>query len=254
MKTKRCCAIFGLLVGCSTDEAPDSEEPPDASCAAFESPVPTESRSQFEAPPTDLRNYRYCEVLPAFAHGDRICVEVYNTLGFNDCPEQDWAALEADALVSELGAENVFLNGPRHWVINGAVGDADPTRAKIARFGTLQMSRPGLLELASLADLPSTDERYRETEVARSNTWFYTAGNEVYELTSESGEVYIMQSYSRILDPDLSIEDLPNLATRLTLPDGWTFSSRILEADYELVSDGVAFVIQDDLANTYQRR
>ena len=63
-----------------------------------------------------------------------------------------------------------------------------------------------------------------------------------------------MQSYSRIVDPELSIDELAELGSRLMMPEGWTFSSRNLDADYELVADGQAVVIQDDLANTYQRR
>ena len=62
-----------------------------------------------------------------------------------------------------------------------------------------------------------------------------------------------MQSYSRIIDADLEIEGLSNLGERLEPPEGWTFSTRILEEDYYLVSDGEAVVIHDNLANTYQR-
>ena len=62
-----------------------------------------------------------------------------------------------------------------------------------------------------------------------------------------------MQSHSRIIDADLEIESLSSLGERLELPEGWTFSTRVLDEDYYLVSDGKAFVIQDDLANTYQR-
>ena len=101
--------------------------------------------------------------------------------------------------------------------------------------------------------MPSTGVKYIEHEVARSNTWIYLTGNEVYELTSKEGETYIMQSYSRIIDADLDIEDLSNIGDRLALPEIWTFYTRILEEDYYLDSDGKAFVIQDDLANTYQR-
>lgn len=265
--------IFGFMTvmmgvtGCSTEETHDenhdthetheTEVNDDVdevfSCADFESPVPSETREQMDIPPTDLRNYRYCEVLPAFSYGDRICVEVYNTISFSDCPQEDWAELNAETLQEELDAIHVFLNGPRHWVINGAEGNADPTSAKISSFGNLQMSRPGLLDLENLNEMPSTGVQYVEHEVNRSNTWIYFAGNEVYELTSEEGERYIMQSYSRIIDADLEIEGLSSLGERLELPEGWTFSTRILDEDYYLVSDGKAFVIQDDLANTYQR-
>ena len=101
--------------------------------------------------------------------------------------------------------------------------------------------------------MPSTGVKYIEHEVPRCNTWIYLTVNEVYELTSEEGERYIMQSYSRIIDADLEIESLSSLGERLELPEGWTFSTRVLDEDYYLVSDGKAFVIQDDLANTYQR-
>ena len=63
-----------------------------------------------------------------------------------------------------------------------------------------------------------------------------------------------MQSYSRIIDPELSIDKLASLGSRLTMPEGWTFSTWVLEAECELVSEGTAFVIQEDLSNTYQRR
>ena len=75
----------------------------------------------------------------------------------------------------------------------------------------------------------------------------------MYELTSDSGEAYIMQSYSRILDPDQSIDDLAALGSRLSLPLGWTFSSRVLDAELEVVAEGEAVVVVDDLSNTYQR-
>ena len=144
--------------GTGNDAQVDDEEE-GFSCADFVSPVPGESRSQIEIPPPDLRNYRYCEVVPAFAYGDGFCVEVYNTLSFNDCPEADWSALDEDTLRADLGAAAVFLNGPRHWVINGASGNSDPMSLKIASFGNLQMARPGLLELESLTELPSTSVR-----------------------------------------------------------------------------------------------
>ena len=227
---------------------------PAVSCADFESPIPAEGRSQLEAPPSDLRDYRYCEVLPAFVHGDVLCVEVYNTLSFNDCPEEEWAALDADDLQAGLGAQDVYLNGPRHWVINGAEGGSGSAGLKIASFGGLQMARPGLLELEDLSGMPENQGAYTEIRVERSNTWFYSEGNEVYELSAPSGEVYIMQSYSRMVDTDLTIDELADLGSRLSLPEGWTFSSRVLDEDYALVADGEAFVVRDDLVNTYQRR
>ena len=41
---------------------------------------------------------------------------------------------------------------------------------------------------------------------------------------------------------------------RLALPPGWSFRSRVVEHDLEVTAvDGVAYVVQDELGNTYQR-
>ena len=56
------------------------------------------------------------------------------------------------------------------------------------------------------------------------------------------------------MDPKLTADDLPKLGARLKLPKGWSFRTRTLEADYALKADGVAYVINDSLYNSYQRR
>ncbi len=63
-----------------------------------------------------------------------------------------------------------------------------------------------------------------------------------------------MQSYAQIVDPHLTEADLSTLATRLKLPVNWQYRVRILDADYVVRAvNGIAYVIHDDLENTYQR-
>ena len=62
-----------------------------------------------------------------------------------------------------------------------------------------------------------------------------------------------MQSYAQIVDPDLTIEDLSTLGDRLSPPEGWTYGIRTLEEDFLLDSAGLAYVINDDYDNSYQR-
>jgi len=63
-----------------------------------------------------------------------------------------------------------------------------------------------------------------------------------------------MQSYSQIVNPTLSIKDLSTLEQQLKMPAGWSYKSRVLERDLSLVANGIAYVLQDNLANSYQRR
>src|SRR5215204_5362325 len=43
--------------------------------------------------PSDLRDVRYCEVIPSVTEGDTTTTHVYNTLGLNDCPPELWNSL-----------------------------------------------------------------------------------------------------------------------------------------------------------------
>ena len=61
-----------------------------------------------------------------------------------------------------------------------------------------------------------------------------------------------MQTYSQVVDPNLTLDDLPGLASRLKLPDGWRYETRTLTEP--LVVDTTtrdANVLQDDLTNSY---
>lgn len=220
------------------------------SCANFDSPIQNEARTQLLIPPSDLRNFRYGEVLPTFDCGSGLVTEVYVTMSFNDCPEDQWYELNADDLKSQLGAVDIYLNGPRHWLVNESQvnGNSGSSGAgKITSFGTLQMQMQA--QISGTID----EETYAENPVERFTTYIYKAGNEVYKLIDPQGKEYIMQSYSRKINPDLTIDDLVTLGASLNLPAGWTFQAEVLTTDLELVVDGLAYVIQDELENSYQK-
>ena len=61
----------------------------------------------------------------------------------------------------------------------------------------------------------------------RTTTYTYNAGSEVYKLINPQGEEYIMQSYSRLIDQDQSIDDLATLSDRLNLPAGRSFRAEV---------------------------
>ena len=61
-----------------------------------------------------------------------------------------------------------------------------------------------------------------------------------------------MQSYSQQIDATLRMEDLPRLGSKLALPSGWTYRTRLLELELDLDAGGLATILQDNLENTYQ--
>ena len=152
------------------------------------------------------------------------------------------------AIRTETGADWVFMNGPRIWLVSFASGsEVSPERMT---FGGLETRFLATLELdASTGIAP-----YTEQAVQRTTTFTFASGDEIYELTSPGGTVYVMQAMAQFVDESLTLDDLPTLGSRLELPEGWSYQARTLADDLVLVADGEATVLQDELSNTYQRR
>ena len=203
--------------------------------------------------PAELRNVRYCEVIPVTREGRTLTSWVYNTLGLNDCPAAEWDALTEEEVNEEYGSIAAKLNGPRYWVLDKLVGSGSTASGERFTFGGIEMELRAKLE-TKLREGTVGEQVYVPNEVQRQTVYTYLAGKPVYELTSPEGDVYIMQSYAQIKDKNLTLDDLASLGSRLSLPEGWTYSTRTLDEDYELVTSGLAYVINDDFYNSYQRR
>ena len=214
--------------------------------------IPAVTPSQVMPIPDDLRNTRYCEILPVFWQGLSFKVEVYNTIGSSDCPQELWEQIDLKAFRKDSGALLVQRNGPRYWVINGVTGSGETAAGKIANIDGMEMKLVAEIDL-EVWDVTILNSYFKETPVARENSWLFFAENRVYELTSPEGDVYRMQSYSQMIDPTLSLEDLETLGDRLDLPEGWSYSTRVLETDTEMAANGVAYMIKDEFFNAYMK-
>jgi hypothetical protein len=199
-----------------------------------------------------LHGARYGEMLLVKGRLNRIEATVYNTLGLNECPDDLWRALDAEAIKTAHRARAAVLNGPRYFLMD-SIAIADPG-TEIVTFGGLQMRPLATVRLPLSALRGGIGRRpYAERAIRRTTTYVYDQGREVYELVAPDGTTYVMQSYSLAVDPTLTEADLPALGARLRLPDGWRYRVRRLAEEWSLHVDGEARVVQDDLDNTYQR-
>jgi hypothetical protein len=205
---------------------------------------------------SNLRNKRYCEVL----YGDRsfltLVVKVFSTQGLNDCPQDAWKLITNKTISEKYKASFVRLNGPRYWMLDGVRATGNTVNHKRESFGGIEMNLRATIEVGLFKQLQLLwgDPSYQATIVHRNTTWIYKAGSPVYELISPSGEQYVMQSYAQIVNPKLSMADLPMLEKQLQLPKGWSYRTRLLTEDLNLVANGTAYVLQDNLMNSYQRQ
>ena len=250
-------ALFVSIVvtACGSDDAPDAGDAVDTSSSPGSTASPTSTSTSLPPPPPEgptLHGVRYCEFLTIEdADAEPVVAEVWNTLTLNDCPADAWAAIDLDEVATETAAQVAIANGPRYWVLDGI----QPGELS----GSLEVRELSGIEMRSIAFVEAPpggadDNEYTEISVDRETTFTFLAGREVYELTGPDGSMYVMQSYSQQMAPDLTLADLPQLGDRLALPDSWTFTSRVLTEDLTVEdTDGVATVVQDELANTYQR-
>ncbi len=198
---------------------------------------------------TDLRNQRYCEVLlGAGTIFKGVTFDVYNTIGLNFCPQEEWVKLNEKQIKKKWNTDFAKLNGPRFWTMDSMKSSLlDPT---IVKFNELEMRKAGVVELG-FKDIFGKRKSYQERKVRRNSVWIFDAKKLVYELISPSGKTYIMQSFSTEVR-NLRIQDLENLKPELILPKGWNYRARLLTEDLRVpIPFGLATVIQDNFYNSY---
>lgn len=199
--------------------------------------------------PFGSRGDRYCEILLVNMNGLDLEAKVWGTQGVSYCPAASWEALDADAIKTETGALLVVMNGPRYWMPSSTAGSL--SLAERRTFGDLEMNFLATVEISPGMNESSS---YTENTVQRTTIYTFNSGVEIYELTAPGGGVYVMQSMSQMVDPNLTLGDLPALGSRLEMPAGWSYSARTLTSDLVMDAAGTATVVQDNLKNSYQKR
>ena len=194
----------------------------------------------------DLSGKRYGEVLLVTPGEAGPQATVYNSFPLNDCPAELWSALDPHAIATEHGAAAALLNGPRYWLMNSIEKEAQGPQVT-KTFGGIEMIQQATVLLSSMNPAP-----YIPNKVNRHTVFVFNAGQEIYELIDPKGQHWVMQTWSQVTDPNLSRADLPGLASRLDLPAGWTYQSRVLTSELRVdTRSRAAQVLQDNLTNSY---
>ncbi len=165
----------------------------------------------------------------------------FNSLGntleaSNEVMDERFRSLSAETLIKEFGSDGVFFNGPRRFVANSFTGLAfDGGKKRV--INTIPLFLYGTFEVPSFNDFVSGPPvAYKVLVSKRNNTFTFNAGEVVHELITPEGAVYTMFSLSLKADPKNTIENLPTLGERLTLPPGWKYRTRTLDKDLNLTS------------------
>ena len=178
-------------------------------------------------------------------------------VNMDGCNQTKWLALTSpgqahvEAVVRQQRIiTGVIINGPRYWVTQSNTPCCGNTKNPL----TLPTETYGDLDFIKGATVAVSQQKsaYTVSEVTRSLTFKWCGNCEVYLLTDPSGYLYIMQSFSQRVDPNLSAADLPTLGSRLQLPSGWSYHATTLVTDF-VYTGVIASVLQDDFQSSYTK-
>ena len=195
------------------------------------------------------RGDRYGEMRLVNLADGQLTAEVFNTYQLNECPQDLWDALDPVAIAAEHGVAIAQVNGPRYWLMD-RIEKQQVGIPRIETFGGISMFLAAVLTL----DAATVGQYYVPRTVDRKAVWGFEAGRSVFELHDTEGHSYVMQALCTGVDPSLSEDTLGTLGERLSLPEGWTYTERVLDEPLTIDTTYVdATVIQDELQNTYSR-
>ena len=192
---------------------------------------------------------RYCEIILLSGKEDGIHGEVFNTFPLNECPDDQWKAIDTVAIAKAEGVFFASSNGPRYWAMDSVMkSDASETYKKT--FGEIEMNHYASVFVG--ANPAAMQNPYTPRAVDRKAAFTFNAGTTVYMLRDAEGKTYVMQSWSQQVDPELVEDDLLTLGERLELPEGWTYDSKTLTQEFVVETRAEdAQVLSDDLRNSY---
>ena len=208
--------------------------------------------------PSELRDYPYCEVIPGNVSGSTLTQHVFNTLAYGPCVSSQFATVTPQNIIDAYNASYspqatvADINGPRAWVLDTITSTGGVTSSgETLTVNGIKFGLTGMLSFP-VGTPPLGSDPYVPYTVSRNTVYLFRAGGLVYELTDPSGNVYVMQAYSKQINPNLTMKHPPNIGPDIQLKAGWTYSSRRLTSDLTLTAAGSTTIVNDYYANTYQ--
>ena len=189
-------------------------------------PAAAQDQTPQQTTPVELsntRNMRFCEVLMV---KDGF-VDIYNTSGLDECPEDAWNAIDPAAMAKEMGVESFQKNGPHFWVMDSQTIGFGETKT----FNGIE-ARWGARIPASALGGSEGSTPYKPFKTCKTQRMVYDSGQKVWEMLDDNGQVWILQAH----EAQFTIGDLDKLGSQMqSLPEGWSWRTRTL--DKQLVLD-----------------
>ncbi|WP_137896404.1 hypothetical protein [Ramlibacter sp. 2FC] len=200
-----------------------------------------------------MRNQRdepFCGCAVIIGSGRNGRARMHATTGISAVTPETPGMIDTEKLASELGADLCAVNKGRIWTLD----EIELLGGYIVDFHGVRMTWVGEMVAEDL--FQQFQNPYLPSLIQRYTNWIYHVGKPVHLLREPGGPVWVMQEYTKAVDPSLTIDNLHEVGSKLkNLPAGWTFETKVLMEELSLDtmrSDGWASILRDELGCTYQ--
>lgn len=209
----------------------------------------------------------FCQIYTSRFNFWRMSSEVikFSTFKLGPCSSDGFAKLSIASVIAQLKtishANEAYKNGPSYFTMDA---NLSPLNREYVYIGPIKFFAQSITNI-SFIDLlfnPSISRRGIPTAyfvpftVHEDIYYIWNKGTTVYELIPADGKgVYVMTSYSNMVDPSLDKTNIVDRVGELNLPPGWRFRQRVLDAPLivrtVLGKDFAHQIIFDQLQNFY---
>jgi hypothetical protein len=197
----------------------------------------------------DTRGLRFHGMGAFVGTGRAQRAHVYTAAAIPVDPEA-YKKIDPEKLAHELEVDMCAVNSGRFWMMDEIVF----TGGEVQDFHGVEMRWAGDMTGAEM--LANFSTAYLPCLIYRNTNWIFYAGEPVYLLRDPEGVTWVLQEFTKAVDPSLEADNLQVLGDNYKeLPEGWTFETKVLDENLSLDTSragGWAAIMRDEFHCTYQ--
>ena len=182
--------------------------------------------------------------------GKNARAHMHATLGIQEATAHTMDVVDAERLARELEVDMVAVNSGRILTFD----QGEIQAGYVVDFHGVRLTWMGEMIAEDVVG-QLTGPAYVPALIYRLTKWTWQAGKKVHLLREPGGPTWVMPEFCRTVDPTLTIDNLDQVGSKLKLPHGWTFETKVLTRDLVLDTtriDGWASMLRDEPPCTYQ--
>jgi hypothetical protein len=198
----------------------------------------------------NTRGKTFCGLGAFVGKGPTQRAHVYTAASLDELTPDSYKKIDPVKLVRDYEIDACAVNSGRFWLMD----EQEMQGGDVVDFYGVKLLYGGEMTAAEMMAQMKTP--YSPNLIYRNSNWIWHKGTPVHLLRDPEGTTWVMQEYTKDVDPTLTLDNLHTVGSKLkNLPKGWKFETKVLTKDLSLNTDrcdGWAAIIRDELHCTYQ--